>query len=296
MKQNRFILTAAFIFAIILTSHAQEPWVHSIDANILTTQNNYSDNWDGGETGSMMWALNANLTAKRVFSEMLTNRNTLKLSFGQTHNQDAETKKWAGPEKSTDLIDLESILRFDFNLGLNPYLAGRFESEFLDVSDKSNKRNFNPMRFTESIGASRTFIEKEKREFTARAGFAVREFIDRDVIIDPVLRTKETQFDYDGGLEMVSEFASPLAKEKINLTSKLTLFQALFYSKSEELIGFPNQDYWKMIDMSWENIFTANITKYLIVNLYLQWLYDKEISKGGRLKQTLSLGLTYKFQ
>jgi len=295
MKRIKILFTAASIIVATISVHAQQPWEYSIDANMLTTQNSYSDNWDGGESGSMIWVMNANLTAKKMFSEMLTNRTSLKLSFGQTHNQDAETKKWAGPEKSTDLIDLESVLLFDFNLGLSPFLAGRFESEFLDVSDKRNKRNFNPMRFTESIGASRTFIEKEKRGFTARAGFAVRQLIDRDVIIDSVLRTKETQSEYDGGLEMVSELTSPLAKERINLTSKLILYKALFYSQSDELQGLPNQDYWKMVDVSWENIFTANITKYLIVNLYLQWLYDKEISKGGRLKQTLSLGLTYKF-
>ena len=295
MKRNYILIAAVIIALAAISSYAQEPWVNTADANVMTTQNSYTDNWDGGETGSMIWALNANLTAKKVFSDMLTNKSTLKLSFGQTHNQDPETKKWAGPEKSTDLIDLESILRFDFNLGLNPYLAGRFESQFLDASDKTNKRNFNPMRFTESIGASRTFIEKEKRELTSRAGFAFREHIDRNSIIDPVLRTKDTQVEYDGGLEMITELSTPLAKERINLTSKLTLYQALFYSESDAVEGFANQDYWKMVDVTWENIFTANITKYLIVNLYLQLLYDKEISLGGRLKQTLSLGLTYKF-
>ncbi|MBT7617797.1 MAG: hypothetical protein HN590_10995, partial [Calditrichaeota bacterium] len=62
-----------------------------------------------------------------------------------------------------------------------------------------------------------------------------------------------------------------------------------------DLEGLPNEEYWKAVDINWENIFTANITKYLMVNLYLQLLYDKEVDLGGRLKQTLSLGLTYNF-
>lgn len=32
-----------------------------------------------------------------------------------------------------------------------------------------------------------------------------------------------------------------------------------------------------------------------MVNLYIQFLYDKEIDLGGRFKETMALGLTYKF-
>ena len=47
--------------------------------------------------------------------------------------------------------------------------------------------------------------------------------------------------------------------------------------------------------MNWENILAAKVSEYVTVNLYLQFLYDEEIVDEFRMKQTLSLGLTYKF-
>ncbi|MBC8465898.1 hypothetical protein H8D57_02630 [bacterium] len=75
----------------------------------------------------------------------------------------------------------------------------------------------------------------------------------------------------------------------------MILFKALFNSNTSDLTGLPNEDYWKEVDINWEHILSANITRFFAVNLYLQVLFDKEIDLGGRLKQTLSMGLTYKF-
>ena len=48
---------------------------------------------------------------------------------------------------------------------------------------------------------------------------------------------------------------------------------------------------WKLYG-SWGSYY--DVTKYLMVNLYTKFLYDKEVDLGGRFKQTLSLGVTYK--
>lgn len=100
---------------------------------------------------------------------------------------------------------------------------------------------------------------------------------------------------YDGGVDFVIDFKSLLANDRITFTSKLSIFKALFYSEVEELEGLSSEEYWKSPDINWENIFTAGITKYLMVNLYIQILYDKELDLSMRFKQTLALGLTYKF-
>ncbi|MFH1007888.1 MAG: hypothetical protein V1800_10375 [Candidatus Latescibacterota bacterium] len=92
----------------------------------------------------------------------------------------------------------------------------------------------------------------------------------------------------------VTDFRTPLAGDRIALVSKLSLFMAFFYSESDALKGKSNEDYWKSPDVNWENTFTAGITQYLMVNLYVQLLYDKEIKLGARFKQTLAMGLTYK--
>ena len=281
------------IFIVMVHSVSAEPWTASVDANITLTQYSYTDNWAGGEAGAMAWTFFSNSLAEKQINEMINNKNTLKLLFGQTHNQDKDTKKWGKPDKSNDLIDFESVFRFDLKTYVDPFAALRIETQFLDTSNSDNERLLNPLTFTESIGVSRVFVKEEKREWSARLGAGFRQYVDRDYL-DIMTNAKETETSADGGFIFVNDFKTPLAEDRIVLTSKLTVFQAMFYSESDELEGLPGEDYWRTADIEWENIFTAGITKYLMVNLYTQFLYDKEVDKGGRFKQMLSLGLTYK--
>jgi hypothetical protein len=286
---------AATVLVIVLASSlSAEPWGLSVDASLMLTETAYSDSWVGGEAGSISWALNSNSLAERQLSPVVHTKNTLKLAFGQTHSQDEESKDWAKPVKSTDLIDLESVLRLTLGGFVDPFLAARAESQFLDASEVEHKKYVNPLKLTESAGVARVLIGLEELEWTARLGAGLRQHVNRDVLVDSASFTRETQTANDGGLEFVTDFKSILADERITYTSKLSIFQALFYSESDELEGLPNEDYWKSPDINWENIFTANITNYLMVNLYSQILYDREIDRRGRIKQTLSLGLTYK--
>jgi hypothetical protein len=292
--RNRIFLLAIAATVALASAAAADPWSKSMDANLTLSQTAYSDNWAGGEAGNLSWTFNSNSLAEKQLGPKVHVKNTLKLSFGQTHSQDQETKNWAKATKSTDLIDFETLFSFTLGGFVDPFAAGRLESQFLDASDPEKSRYLNPLKFTESLGVIKFFIKEDKREWSNRLGAALRQYVNRDMLMDPLTDKRETQTSNDGGLEFVSEFKSPLAEEKITLTSKLTLFKALFYSEADALKGQPNEDYWKSPDANWENIFTASITKYLMVNLYTQILYDKEVDKGGRFKQTLSLGLTYK--
>ncbi len=269
-----------------------DPWTLTADVNLTLAQTAYSNNWVGGEAGNITWAFNSNWLAEKQLQPLIHNKNALKLSFGQTHSQDADSKDWASPEKSTDLIDFETLFNFTLGGFVDPFAAGHVESQFLDASDPAKGRYLNPLKFTESFGVIRYLMKEDKREWSTRLGGALRQFVDRDVLVDTDQR--QTQTSNDGGIEFVSELKSPLAGERISVSNKLTVFQALFSSKSDELKGQPNADYWKSPDVNWENILTVGITKYLMVNLYNQLLYDKEVDKGGRFKQTLSLGFTYK--
>jgi hypothetical protein len=293
VKAVRLPAILVCVFGISVAASA-DPWTTSADANLTLTENAYSDNWEGGEAGALSWVFNANGLAERQLHHRVHNRNTLKLAFGQVHTQVGETDTWSKPEKSTDLIELETVFRFTLGGFVDPFASGRLESQFLDASDPAEDRLFNPLTLTESFGLAWMLIDEEKRDWTARLGAGLRQHIDRDALVDSVAGTRETRTSTDEGLEFVTEFTSPLARERITLASKLTVFKALFYSESDEVEGLPSEDYWKAPDINWENVFTAGITKYLMVSLYLQLLYDKEIDLAGRLKQTLSLGLTYK--
>jgi hypothetical protein len=293
MKWFAMVGSAVLVLMPGMPSRA-ESWAPSLDANLTLTENAYSDNWVGGETGALSWVFNANALAERQLHEKIHNRNTLKLSFGQVHTQDRATDRWASPEKSTDLIDVETVFRFTLGGFVDPFAAWRLESQFLDASDPAKDRLLNPLTLTESFGIASVLMDEEKRDWTARLGMGLRQHIDRDALSDAAADDRETRTTTDAGAEFVSELVTPLAQNRITLTSKLIVFRALFYSESDELEGLPNEDYWKAPDVNFENTFTAGITNYLMVSLYIQLLYDKEIDLAGRFKQTLSLGLTYK--
>jgi len=279
---------------------APDGWQVSSDINLTLTQNAYTNNWDGDETGALSWVFNSNTLAENQLADAVNNSNTLKLSFGQTHKQDEDSREWDRPSTNTDLIDFRSVFRFTYGWPVDPFASGRVESWFLDTSDREKTRTLNPTTFTESAGIARVFIKGESRELTARLGGAVRQHLDRDALPEDAdeLPEGETQrenvFTNDAGLEFVSTFRTPLADGAITLTSDLTVYQAFYYSESDALKELPGADDWKSTDINWENTFSAGITKHIVVNLYVQVLYDKEIDPDVRLKETLSLGFTFK--
>lgn len=283
--KKRILTIAAIVllFSLGAASVYAAPWSVSVNANLALTENAYSDNWSGGESGSINWMFLSNSLAEKQFSPRVNNKNILKLQFGQNHIQDKATKDWHKPEKSNDLIDFESIFRFNLNTWVDPFFSGRLESRFLDSSDPDKHVYFNPVTLTESAGVAKVIVKEDLRDWTARIGAGIREHIAREVL-DASTGKRDTQTDTDGGIEFVNDLRTPVAGGRINLQSKLIVFQALFFSGSDDLKGLPEEDNWKAPDINWENIFTASITKYLMVNLYTQLLYDKEISRGGRFK------------
>jgi len=259
-------------------------WNKSADLNLAVTQNSYSNSWVGGEAGSASWVSNLNFLIEGPLAPKWISKSTAKLSFGQMHIQDMETKHWKKPVKSTDLIDLESTLRYLTGWFVDPYVALRLESEFLDASVPTVNRYINPMLLTESTGFTRRLYEKEKQFIDSRIGLAIREEFDRRVV-DTAARTTKTTTTTDGGLESVTDVSINL-HARIGWTSKLSIFKPLTVSDK-------TVPHWPAIHVNWENILAATVTKYITVNLYVQWLYDKPIDHRGRFKETLALGFTY---
>lgn len=287
-------LVAMLILAIFswISAAVAGPWSRSLDLNFTMTQNSYSDSWTGGEAGSISWVSNANGVFENQVTPKFNFKNTTKLSFGQTHIQDKDTKQWARPVKSTDLIDIENIGKYTPGWLVDPYASVRLETEFYDGSYSKIKRYFSPAKLTESAGLARTITKTTENEINTRLGFALRQIF-TSTIIDTLNKKTETKSTNDGGIESVTDMKLTLSKT-LGFTSKLSLYKALFYSKSKELKGTPQENYWKMVDVNWENQLSAAVAKYVTVSLYAQLLYDKEISKRGRFKETLALGLTYK--
>jgi len=280
MKKTILFLT----LAVLISSFAfAEKWNTAADVSFSMNQNSYSDNWDGDEKGTINWVFNANLLAEKPLCKKIYNTNTLKLAFGQTHNQiiDNDKKVWAIPEKTTDQIDFQSMFRFTLGTVVDPFVGFRFESQFLDKSKPDETKVINPITLTGSFGVARVFVKKENTELTSRLGGAFKEYLNSHKSIDNT---------NDGGVEFVTNFRTPLAKGKISYISMLDVYKAFFYSESDSEIN----DNWKAPRLNWENTFSASITKLINVNLYIQMIYDKQNVDEMQFKQTLSLGLTYK--
>lgn len=280
--------------ALLTAAPAQaDPWKNTLDLGLNLTQNSYSDSWVGGEVGSVAWVANANGVFEKQVSPKFNFKNTSKLQFGQTHTQDEATKNWKKPTKSADKIDIENLGRFTLGAFVDPYAAFRIETQFYDASYELKKRALNPLLLTESAGVARKLYSFEKNEVLTRLGFSIRELINR-VIVDSVAKTTESQTSNDGGIESVTDVRYTLAGN-VGYIGKLSLFKALYFSKKDDFKGTPAEDYWKAVDVNFENTFSVAVAKYIAVTLNAQLLYDKQIDLRGRFKETLALGLTYKF-
>ncbi len=266
-------------------------WTYSADASLLVNGSSYSSNWSGGESGTLSWKLLSNSLAEKQITPKMNNKNTLLLLFGQTYNQDIVSRVWSSPLEADDKIDLESVLRFTLGWFLDPVIAVRMQSQFYDNRDTDNSRYVNPISLTESFGVARAIFKSEKNELIVRTGVGLKQLIDREAL-DPLASQRSTNISNEGGLELVADFMTRFADDRITYKSKLSVFEALFKKDGEDVNG---EDYWRYPDIDWENTFSGEITKFLTVNLYFQLLYDREITEKYRYRQSISVGLTYKF-
>lgn len=310
-------------------------WYPNLETGITLTQSSYSNNWAGGDKGSIVWTWILNGSLENQLSPKVNTYNTLKLAFGQTHQQkikEDRTREWDRPEKSTDLIDFESIWRFTLGLWVDPFLSGRFESQFQDASDSYGRTlSFNPLKFKETAGVAHEFYNEEDRSLLTRFGFSFRQS-SRKLFTslppgDEIVRDAAA----DGGVEWTTDYKNKVLDDRVTWTSRLSFYQPVFYSGKDELeaLGADSlaaygldddvESYATTMDIEFENIFSTQITKIISVNLYTKLVYDKydntiapepndagdgltnpsdvksAIRKAGQFKQTLSIGVTYRF-
>jgi hypothetical protein len=310
------------------------PWKFGAIVGLNLSQSAFSDNWAGGDKGSITWVLKSDLKAERQLNMSFHWANTLQLAYGQTAQQAATAsgkKRWDSPDKTTDLIQFESLARFTLRKWVDPYVGARLDSQFLDESDAFGRALlFHPVRLKETGGVARVFEKTETTELISRVGFGFRQNIARS-FTDPTGATDGTEgvTTNDGGFEFQTNAAYPLAGDRIQYKGELLVFVPVFYSQSGELEDYDalalaadpsheeTADFWRAPDVNFQNTFDAKITEWLSVNLFAQWIYDKfdaatevdpmlpladvdakvqgGIRKSGQFKQTLALALSYRF-
>ena len=264
-----------------------EDWNTVGDIAITMNQNAYSDNWAGGERGSISWVFNANFLAEKQLTAKVHNKNTLKLAFGQTHNQMidelTDEKYWEKPVKSTDIIDFESMFRFTLGAFVDPFASFRDESQFLDESGEETKI-FNPNTTTETFGIVKVFIKDDTQELSTRLGGAFKQYFDSNL----------EENSNDGGVEFVGIYTKPFKENMIKYSTNLNLYKPFFHSNSDDFEGTDFEDAWKQVRMNWQHDVDISLTSLINLKLYVQLLYNKMVIDEVQFKETLGLGLSYK--
>ncbi len=168
---------------------------------------------------------------------------------------------------------------------MNPYIAATGKTQFIRGYEYSGDAkievsNFmDPGYFTESIGVGYAPNDKIK----SRLGAALKETITSDFpspYADDPNTEKIEKTKVEIGAESTTDINFKL-NEMILFTSKLELFSNL--ERVDE------------IDVNWDNLFSAKISKYISVSLNICLFYDKDINKKRQLKETLAVGLSYSF-
>ena len=264
-------------------------WNTSGEMGLNISQNFYNEAWLGSEVGSITWSYLLIINTSRTFWERLEFSNGLIANFGQTYLQNSETGEWKSPQKSTDRIENESILRFNMGLFVDPFSSLRFESQFYDNTFESVPRYIHPIILSESMGASKFLYRNDKNEIQTRLSFTVKELFERPV--DTLtMSIVGSNVRIDGGLEWVTSSIHSLS-ENVLYKGELRVYKAFFNSKAGELEGTPEKALWKTPDIDFKNIVSVSVIKYLKVNFYLQLIYERELNRRVMIKENLSMGL-----
>lgn len=263
-----------------VTTPSPEPtpaygWKPEMVGNLNLAQNSF-DNWAPGGDNSYSWQ--SVLRGKYDHDqEAYYWANSGKLDFGQNQTGTQIVKK------TSDEIRLESVFTLKMKLHVSPYAALKGETQFTAGYDYSPAEpvkvsNFlDPGYFTESVGVGYA----QDKWLTTRLGFAARQTVARDHVLryiaDPVSLGGNSYLQNKLGLESVTDVSWKIA-ENVLFVSKLELFHDFV-----------------QLDLAWDNMFTASVSKYINTSFNIKVVYDPDVSPLRQIKQALTLGLTYTF-
>lgn len=250
-------------------------WEKSLVGGLNFTQTTLN-NWQQGGEDSWNWQLDIN--GKFVNDQEKTNwSNTGQISYGRTKVGDAESVK------SADEIFLESVMSYKLGVLINPYVAVSGRTQFTRNNPGEKDSKFlNPGYFTESFGIG---LQRGKG-FKTRLGLAFKQTMTTDEVFavnwsdDKSTPGEIEKIRSEVGLESVSDFNRKLA-ENILFTSKLEMFSNL------EAVD--------EVDVRWDNLLSAKVSRLISVSFNVQLFYDKDIDLKRQIRQVLAVGLSYSF-
>ncbi len=270
-----FFITPILLFAQKEQDSTLGKWIPKGVAGINISQIAFS-NWTQGGDNSITYSLVGNFGLNHK-TESWTFTNSLKIAYGQTKLGDENFKT------NDNEIYLESVLSHKLGWAVDPFFSNTVRTAVApgyqyDGNTKVEIANiFDPGYITQSIG----FTYDKMESFKSRIGLAFQETFANEYTgytDDPDTEDEIESFKFETGIESVTDAEFTL-DDNMLLKSKLRLFSA-----------FDRMDTW---DVRWDNAITAQVNKYINVNLTVLVIYEKSQSIETQIKQALQLGFTY---
>lgn len=255
----------------------KSPWTHKLVGNLAANQVALKD-WSQGGDDALSWGLT--IDGKSIRETKFTlSTTTYKFAFGQTKLGDQPIRK------TTDKIDLETILTYKMDKYINPYVATTAKTQgfkgynYTPAGKVAVAQFMDPAYLTQSAGVGFT----PRSEIKTRLGLALREIITRDFnhyADDKETLKKVEKIRVDGGIESVTNGEWQL-KDNVLLTSKLEIF-APFTALDETSVRS-------------DNTIMVKLIRYVTLNVGLVIVDDATASDKLQIKQATALGLSYTF-
>ncbi len=253
----------------------QKTWLPAGVAGLNISQISLS-NWTQGGEDALAFVAYGNF-GLNYFDKPWGFVNTLKLAVGKTKlgSQDYRT--------SDNEIFMENLVSYEAGWFAKPYFSNTFRSVILpgyDYTDEGNIQKsafFDPGYLMQSLG----LVYEASKTFSTRLGFGMQETF-ASKFAPQYSDDKDTpeleKFKFEAGVESVTKALFKL-DDNLAYGTELRLFSA-----------FNAMDVW---DVRWDNTVTAQINKYVNVNLNVLIVHDIDQTKRTQIKEALQIGLTY---
>jgi len=250
------------------------PWQSKGVLGFNLSQMAFSD-WSQGGDDAMTYTFIGNFGLN--YSGKVWNfKNSLKVAYGQTKLGDDDFIT------NDNEFYLESVVSRKFGWAVDPFFSNIVRTQVAPGNEYTDSTIqisdiFDPGYISQALG----FTFDKNKIIKTRLGIALQETFTSKFpkySDDPETLDELETFKLETGIESVTDIESAFMDNML-LKSKLRLFTR-----------FDDPSVW---DVRWDNIISAKINKYFVVNLNILVVYEKSQSYRTQIKEALQLGITY---
>ncbi|MCD6116280.1 DUF3078 domain-containing protein [bacterium] len=284
MNRIRVIFIYVIVVSLSLNLFAEEDkkqeskkkdvWKKKFNTGVSLTQSAYS-NWAKGGENSIAWTIRFDGEIGKICKNLEWDVTSL-LTFGQV-KAEKET-----PRTTIDKIDMDGSISWKFGPYVNPYFGAGILTQFSTGYDYKvspavpQSRFWDPAYITQSMGAK----VKIKNIIDHKLGIGLKQTYTTE--FNKYTDNPETgdieRYKFETGIQSTTKINAKFA-ERVKVLSKLEMFSS-----------FENID---IIDLRWDTLVTAPLTKYIVLTLNVQVNYDKDVMDKTQIKELAGLGISY---